>query len=85
MTDIEDRLLPCFASVFPHLSADEIRNSSVETLAAWDSLTAVTLVAVLQEEFKVEIDPLDLPELITFGAVQEYLQRHGSTRAPGTG
>lgn len=85
MTKVGDRLLRCFASVFPHLSADEIRASRVETLAGWDSLTAVTLVAVLEEEFKMDIDPLDLPELITFTAIQEYLQRHGADRAPGPG
>lgn len=72
--ETEHRLARCFSLVFPNLAADEIRTASIETIEEWDSLASVTLVAVLQEEFGVEIDLGDLPELISFDAVLRYLE-----------
>jgi len=73
MSEREDRLVRVFASVFPALKPEEIRTAGVESVAEWDSLASVTLVAVIQQEFGVEIDPLDLPELNSFQALQTYL------------
>jgi acyl carrier protein len=78
MSEQEDRLIRCFSSVFPMLSAAEIRSSSMDSLAAGgDSLTAITLVAVVQQEFSVEIDLSDLSELDSFEAFQTYLRQLG--------
>lgn len=77
MGKLQDRLLRCFSSVFPKLSPDQLRLASVQTVREWDSLAAVTLVAVLQEEFAVEIDFGDLPRLDSFEAVQRYLDSAG--------
>lgn len=68
-----DRLVRCFAAVFDGLDRDEIENARVGEVEQWDSLASVTLLAVLEEEFDVMIDDLDLPELTSFGAVQDYL------------
>lgn len=78
MDDIEPRLIRCFSSVFPGLSSEEIRKANAETVAAWDSLAAVTLVAVLQEEFGVQIDFGDLPNLGSFDAVKSYLENQNA-------
>ncbi len=75
MPEQEDRLIRCFASVFPELSQDEIRRTSVESTGIWDSLSAVTLAAVIQEEFEIEIDPDVIPELNSFEAFRNYLDR----------
>jgi acyl carrier protein len=75
MSEQEDRLIRCFASVFPELSPEEIRTINSESTGNWDSLSTVTLAAVVQEEFNVEIEPDVLPELTSFEAFQEYLQR----------
>jgi acyl carrier protein len=50
----------------------------VESVPAWDSLAAVTLVAVLQEEFGLQINLIDLPELVSFAGVQNYVRKHKS-------
>jgi acyl carrier protein len=81
MSEQEDRLARCFASVFPGLMPEEIRTASAESVAAWDSLAAVTLVAVVQQEFGVEINPLDLPELSSFDALRTYLGLGGDADA----
>jgi acyl carrier protein len=47
----------------------------VESVPAWDSLAAVTLIAVLEQEFDTQIDLMELPELTSYQAVRDYLQR----------
>ena len=74
MSELDDRLTNCFASVFPTLTAREIQNASTESVGVWDSLSFVTLAAVIQEEFNFEIDPEVLPNLDSFQAFRAYLQ-----------
>jgi acyl carrier protein len=67
----------CFAAVFPELSDDEIEAASVDTLAEWDSLASVTLVALVEEEFELAISEPDLPELRSYERIHDYLRREG--------
>jgi acyl carrier protein len=75
MPELDDRLARCFASVFPALPPDQIQAASVESIPAWDSLAAVTLIAVLEEEFNTPIDLMEMPELTSYQAVRGYLQK----------
>ena len=47
-------------------------------LPGWDSLRGVTLLAVLDQEFGVQIDLPELLELETFDAVKRYLLQRGA-------
>jgi len=75
LNEHEDRLVRCFASVFADLSPDQIRTATVDSLPKWDSLASVTLVAVIEQEFGIQIDISDLPQLSSFGSIQKYLGR----------
>jgi len=75
MDEMEGRLVRCFSSVFSDLTTEQIHAASVESLPAWDSLAAVTLVAVLQQEFGLQINLIDLPELVSFEAIQNYIRK----------
>lgn len=74
MDDLDGRLIRCFSSVFSGLTPEQIHAASVESVAAWDSLAAVTLIAVLQQEFGISINLIDLPELVSFAAVKNYVR-----------
>ena len=76
MDNLEHRLVRCFSSVFPELNEDQIRNASVDSVPDWHSLASVTLVSVVQEEFGVQVGLTDLPNLVSFSAVQNYVQHH---------
>ena len=76
MSEQEHRLIQCFATVFPMSTPDEIVCAGSEWFARSDSLALVTLAAVIQEEFQVDIDTLVLAELNSFGSILEYLRRH---------
>ena len=75
MSEQENRLVRCFASVFPWLTPEEIHSISAEASESLDSLSAVTLSAVVQEEFGVDIDPETLPNLDSFEAFRTYLRQ----------
>jgi acyl carrier protein len=72
--DVTLRLIRCFAAVFPQLGRDEVRGASTATVEAWDSLKAITLLHVLEEEFGVSIEPEDLAVLESFTLCEAYLK-----------
>jgi acyl carrier protein len=79
MNNLEHRLVRCFSSVFPDLNEDQIRNASVDSVPGWHSLASVTLISVVQEEFGVQVGLTDLPNLVSFSAVQNYVQHHATS------
>lgn len=74
MDETQRRLTNCFRVVFPDLPEAEISSASQETVAAWDSVAAITLVNVIEEEFGVELDLDDMGELDSFPRISDYLQ-----------
>jgi acyl carrier protein len=73
MANVETRLVGCFQAVFPDLPEAAIRLASQEKVEQWDSVAAITLVNVIEEEFSTQIDYDRLPELDTFSKILEYL------------
>ncbi len=75
MDDVRPKLIECFQIVFPDLSEDKISTASQETVAEWDSVAAITLVNVIEEQFGIEMDLDDVAELDSFEKVRAYLQQ----------
>ncbi len=73
MNDDDDRLIRCFASALPGATLDEIRTAKFDAIPGWDSLRGVTLLAVLDEEFGLQMDLEELLALEAFDAVKRYL------------
>jgi len=81
MSERDLRLLRCFASVFPELSAEELRAVTNDSAGHWDSLSTVTLAALVQEEFNIEIEPEMIQQLNSFEAFRTHLQKADSDRS----
>lgn len=77
MNNDENRLMHCFATVFPAAARDEIKVSKFEELPGWDSLRGVTLLAVLDDELGVQMDMDDLLRLETFEALEKEIGNAG--------
>ena len=77
MYNDDDRLMRCFTLAFPSAGRDEIRVAKFDAISGWDSLRGVTLLAILDEEFGVQIDLSELLELETFDAVKRFLLQRG--------
>jgi acyl carrier protein len=74
MDEIHKRLVGCFENVFPALRTDEIPSSSQANNSAWDSVAAITLVNVIEDEFGFQMDFELLPELDSFDRILSYLR-----------
>lgn len=71
--NLTDRLARCFQEVFPLLTRNQTLTASQSNTNTWDSLRAVTLIAVIEEEFGVE----DLEQLVgldSFAAIHAHLE-----------
>ena len=80
MDDRDDHLMRCFASAFPSATPDEIRGAKTfDAIPGWDSLRMVNLLAVLDDEFGVQIDLPEVLELEPFVTVKQYLLGQGLT------
>jgi acyl carrier protein len=74
MDEIQVRVVKCFENVFPDLSAGEIPNCSQATNKKWDSIAAITLVNVIEDEFGFQMDFEILPDLNSFERVLSYVR-----------
>lgn len=81
LTEQEELLVRCFSSVFPALTGEEIRTASSDVPGVWDSLATVTLIAVVEEEFGVQIDQEHVAELHSFAAFLNYIRGHAGREA----
>jgi acyl carrier protein len=73
MDDVARRLEACFAGVFPELTPAEIRQASMASLPAWDSMATVTLLGLIEEEFEIEADLDELGDALSFETIVQYL------------
>jgi acyl carrier protein len=75
MEEFEQRMMRCFAVVFPDLDEAGIRGAAMGATEGWDSVATVTLVNVVEEEFGLQIDLDDVEEFVSFAKLSEYLRR----------
>jgi acyl carrier protein len=73
MNDVRKKLTNCFRVVFPDLPEASIPTASVATVVAWDSVAAITLLQVVEEEFQREVDLEQLADLNSFESLVNYL------------
>ena len=73
MDNSETRLVRIFENVFPDLPADRIQNASQDSVQNWDSVAAITLMNLIEEEFGIQMDFDDLGELTSFGKILAYV------------
>jgi acyl carrier protein len=75
VNDLRSRLMRCFTAVFSELSEQRIATARLNTLQGWDSVTAVTLVSTIEEEFETELDLDALGGLMSFQTILDYLAK----------
>ena len=73
--DVRERTARCFEAVFPTVPRERLPQLSPETDPVWDSLATATLVAVIEEEFGVEMPVDEIPQLTSFDRVVDVVRR----------
>jgi acyl carrier protein len=74
MDEMEKRLAACFSAVLPDLTPEKIIQASATSVDRWDSVTTVTLIAVIEEEFAISIEDVDPAKFDSFENILAYLQ-----------
>ncbi len=69
-----ERLIQCVSAYFTSLTPAEIPRASMATVGEWDSMASVTLIAVVQEEFGIEVAPDDYEKFVSFETILDYLE-----------
>ena len=73
MAELDHRLVRCFFSGFPAFTEDTMRTGTNEFVDDMDSLAGVTLAALIDEEFGVQLNADQLLKLRTVDSVQRYI------------
>jgi len=73
VNDVGERLARCFLSALPKLTMDNVRDTNVTALSDVDSWASVTLIAVIDEEFGINLSLDQLWELGTFQAIEQFV------------
>jgi len=76
MNNTKELLIDCFTAVFPNLGREEIPNATMASVGEWDSLASINLIAVIQEEFAVEIKPEEYESITSFDLILDLLKRN---------
>lgn len=77
MDKLRERLVKCFAAVFPSLSALEAPDASIDTVPAWDSSHHFLLMQVIEEEFGIQIPEVVIGEIDSFSGFEIFLNGEG--------
>jgi acyl carrier protein len=77
MDNLEQRLKSLFETVFPDLPPEKIATASQDSVGTWDSVAAITLINLIEEEFGIEMDLDRAAELTSFSNILEYLKERG--------
>jgi acyl carrier protein len=72
--NISARLVSCFQVVFPQLAVEAIPSARQDSVEAWDSVAAITLISVIEDEFQATVDLERLLDLTSFAAFLAYLK-----------
>lgn len=75
---MNEKLANCFHTVFPDLTDAQILAASQSNTKDWDSVAAITLVNVIEEEFGVELDLDKVADLDSFEKIAAYLKSEHS-------
>lgn len=73
MADLQTRLANCLSVVLPSLRPEEIPRASSTAVEAWDSVATATLMALVEEEFGIDVAPEDLARFSSFQEILAYL------------
>lgn len=77
MDQVTDRLRDCFKEVFPDLADEQIETAVRAEMSEWDSLATLTLLAVVEEEFELQLDEEAIGKLTSFSAVRDVVEAGG--------
>jgi acyl carrier protein len=73
MNNVKQRLEKCFALALPNLPSGQIAAASINSVAGWDSLATINILALVEEEFGIKVPDADLENFVSFELIADYV------------
>lgn len=79
MSELDVRLSTLFRAVFTGLNEQKVREATRDSVAKWDSIAAVTLLTLMEEEFGEQFDLEEAAEWTSYAQIRDMLEKrlHG--------
>lgn len=79
MYDLDVRLSALFHAAFPGMSEQDVHNATRDSVGQWDSIGAMTLVTLIEEEFGTQFDLDEAAEWASYQQIRKDLENrlHG--------
>ena len=58
------------------ISEAEVEQASMETVARWDSIGQMSLIAIVEDAFGIEMEPDEIMQFTTYASGLDILRRH---------
>ena len=58
------------------IPVEEVENATMETVDKWDSIGQMSLVAMIEDEFGIEMEPDEVMQFTSFEAGKNILKNH---------
>jgi acyl carrier protein len=71
---MDDRIKDVLSAVFRLDPADIDDGTSSDSVESWDSLKHMQVVVALEQEFEVEFEDEEIPNLLSFPGIREVLK-----------
>lgn len=59
------------------LGIETVDSASMDSVSRWDSIGQMSLVALIEDAFSIELDPEELMGFTSYAAGLEILKKHG--------
>ena len=67
------KLISIFKNTFLINDEDVIRNLTMDNFVKWDSLAAVSIIAVISDKFSIDINPEDFDKFTSYKSIEKYI------------
>lgn len=59
------------------IPAEGVENATMQSVEKWDSIGQMSLVALIEDEFEIEMEPDEVMRFTSFAAGVDILKNHG--------
>lgn len=72
----EEKLNHILLKTFEITEDEVIQNYGMEDVSNWDSLTHMSLIVAIEEDFGIELSGDDIAEMVTFNAIRSIVPNY---------
>lgn len=58
------------------LNVEDVENASMESVESWDSIGQMSLIALIEDAFGIELEPDEIMEFTSYTSGVEILKKH---------